>query len=176
MQHVIRQYQDCCDGIYLFGDLSALDFYRKLGFAEGVQYQYTLKSKYCRQTAAQPAFQPVDKQDALRMQTCLMRRYMMAAMITAYSIWEQNWKAFKKKSCFFHIFHMLNVSELYILHVLCVCLNKLHIFLQRQRFGVVEPLNVVHSLLPHSNCFLFCLNAFCYDLQIQAVRQSKRFR
>lgn len=78
MQHVIRQYQDCCDGIYLFGDLSALDFYRKLGFAEGVQYQYTLKSKYCRQTAAQPAFQPVDKQDAL-----MKQRYLDAVRSSA---------------------------------------------------------------------------------------------
>ena len=32
-----------CDGIYLFANLSALDFYRKMGFEERTQYQYTLK-------------------------------------------------------------------------------------------------------------------------------------
>lgn len=43
MEHVLEVYDGKCDGIYLFGALSALDFYRKLGFEEGAQYRYTLK-------------------------------------------------------------------------------------------------------------------------------------
>lgn len=43
MEHVIDEYKEKCDGFYLFGDLSALDFYRKMGFTEKKQYIYTLK-------------------------------------------------------------------------------------------------------------------------------------
>lgn len=43
MEHVLEIYEGQCDGIYLFGDLSALDFYRKLGFEERIQYRYKLK-------------------------------------------------------------------------------------------------------------------------------------
>lgn len=43
MEYVVEEYKDKCDGIYLFGNLSALDFYRKLGFEERTQYQYRLK-------------------------------------------------------------------------------------------------------------------------------------
>lgn len=40
---VLEKYSDECDGIYLFANLSALDFYRKTGFSEIKQYRYTLK-------------------------------------------------------------------------------------------------------------------------------------
>ena len=43
MEYVLDTYEGVCDGIYLFGNLSALDFYRKLGFEESVQYQYSLR-------------------------------------------------------------------------------------------------------------------------------------
>ncbi|MGN0351894.1 MAG: GNAT family N-acetyltransferase [Roseburia sp.] len=43
MEHVMETYEGKCDGIYLFGDLSALDFYRKMGFEERMQYRYTLR-------------------------------------------------------------------------------------------------------------------------------------
>ena len=43
MEHVMEAYNGKCDGIYLFGDLSASDFYRKMGFEEGAQCRYTLK-------------------------------------------------------------------------------------------------------------------------------------
>lgn len=43
MKHVMGKYESACDGVYLFANLSALDFYRKIGFIEGVQYQYSLK-------------------------------------------------------------------------------------------------------------------------------------
>ncbi|MGN0292803.1 MAG: GNAT family N-acetyltransferase [Lachnospiraceae bacterium] len=70
MEHVISQYENRCDGIYLFGALSALDFYRKMGFEEGLQYQYILKEEYCglKEAYSKPVgerkgFQPVDRQD-----------------------------------------------------------------------------------------------------------------
>lgn len=43
MERVIETYEGKCDGIYLFGDLSALDFYRKMGFTEMMQYRYSLR-------------------------------------------------------------------------------------------------------------------------------------
>lgn len=43
MEYVIEMYEGKCDGIYLFGNLSALNFYRKLGFEEREQYRYTLR-------------------------------------------------------------------------------------------------------------------------------------
>ena len=44
MTLVLEQYERAGDGVYLFGNLGALDFYRKLGFRELLQYEYTLKS------------------------------------------------------------------------------------------------------------------------------------
>lgn len=44
MENVIADYTGKCDGIYLFGNLSALKFYDKLGFSRGMQFQYTLKN------------------------------------------------------------------------------------------------------------------------------------
>lgn len=46
MNYVVEKYKDKCDGIYLFGNLSALDFYRKVGFLEGIQYSYSIKKEY----------------------------------------------------------------------------------------------------------------------------------
>lgn len=43
MEHVLKEYEGKCDGIYLFGDLSALEFYEKMGFDTKMQYVYTLK-------------------------------------------------------------------------------------------------------------------------------------
>lgn len=43
MNQILDEYKGKCDGIYLFGNLSALGFYRKMGFQEKMQYQYTLK-------------------------------------------------------------------------------------------------------------------------------------
>lgn len=44
MEQVLDIYKPCCDGIYLFGDLSALGFYEKMGFYVVNQYQYHLKA------------------------------------------------------------------------------------------------------------------------------------
>lgn len=43
MEHVIADYKDKCDGIYLFANLGAVDFYKKLGFVERTQTRYTLR-------------------------------------------------------------------------------------------------------------------------------------
>lgn len=56
IEHILNEYQDKCDGVYLYGDLNALDFYRKVGFKEGLQYRYTLKTKV----------EPVDKNDFVK--------------------------------------------------------------------------------------------------------------
>lgn len=63
MQHVIQQYVSGCDGIYLFANLNTLDFYRKLGFQEGMQYRWSLKESLCNRERVKDAFLPVDKQD-----------------------------------------------------------------------------------------------------------------
>lgn len=43
LQYVVERYQGKCDGIYLFGDLSALGFYKKAGFSQLSEYRYVLK-------------------------------------------------------------------------------------------------------------------------------------
>lgn len=47
MRYVIDQYKNECDGIYLFGDLSALEFYQKMMFKMGMQYRYYVKKEFC---------------------------------------------------------------------------------------------------------------------------------
>ena len=59
MQHVIKEYEDKCDGIYLFGNLSATGFYRKMGFDILNQYMYFVKEKYCNSGIAGEPFMPV---------------------------------------------------------------------------------------------------------------------
>ena len=44
IEHIVEAYKDKCDGLYLFGDLGALDFYHKVGFEETLQYRYTMKN------------------------------------------------------------------------------------------------------------------------------------
>lgn len=64
MGHVMGQYENQCQGIYLFADLGALDFYRKLGFAEGLQYRYHLKPGAWERDESAAPFLPVDPSDA----------------------------------------------------------------------------------------------------------------
>lgn len=42
LQKVVHEYEDRCDGFYLFANLNALHFYRELGFQELREYRYTL--------------------------------------------------------------------------------------------------------------------------------------
>ena len=63
MEYVLAQYESQCDGVYLFANLGALDFYRKLGFYEGREYQYTLRAD-ARPAHVSGGFVPVDPADA----------------------------------------------------------------------------------------------------------------
>lgn len=47
IERVLAQYENA-DGAYLFGNLEALDFYRKLGFEEVCERRYTLKCPVTR--------------------------------------------------------------------------------------------------------------------------------
>ena len=48
---------DSCDGVYLFANLDALDFYRAMRLSESTQYQYTLK-KGAVNSSERGLFQP----------------------------------------------------------------------------------------------------------------------
>ena len=62
IKHVVETYEKDCDGIYLFGNLEALGFYRKMGFREGLQYSCSVKKEYLPDTAT-PGFSAVDPED-----------------------------------------------------------------------------------------------------------------
>ncbi len=67
MKHVIDEYERECDGIYLFGDLSALEFYRKMGFEVEDQYRYHVKDEFCYFDNTKDRFMPVkDMDDEIR--------------------------------------------------------------------------------------------------------------
>ena len=67
MRHVIEEYERECDGIYLFGDLSALEFYRKMGFEVEDQYRYQVKDEFCHFDKTKDRFMPVkDMDDEIR--------------------------------------------------------------------------------------------------------------
>ena len=58
MDHVVGEYEDQCDGIYLFGNLSACGFYEKIGFRTMNQYRYFVKDENCRNLSGK-RFMPV---------------------------------------------------------------------------------------------------------------------
>lgn len=58
IEHVISTYEKECDGIYLFGNLSAVDFYRKNGFRMINQYRYFVKEEHIKKSAGS-RFAPV---------------------------------------------------------------------------------------------------------------------
>ena len=47
IEHVLDEYKDQCDGIYLFGNLDAIGFYEKMNFKSENQYRYFVKEEYC---------------------------------------------------------------------------------------------------------------------------------
>lgn len=70
MEHVLNEYEKKCDGIYLFGDLSAVEFYKKMGFKEMKQYVYILKDdvrahllNQASESVRVGGFEPVDATD-----------------------------------------------------------------------------------------------------------------
>ncbi|MBO4680967.1 MAG: GNAT family N-acetyltransferase [Clostridiales bacterium] len=58
MKHVVDKYEKDFEGIYLFGDLSALEFYKKCGFKILNQYRYTVKEEFCIRDTGKEAFKP----------------------------------------------------------------------------------------------------------------------
>ena len=61
MKHVIGIYEKECDGIYLFGALSAYGFYQKNGFQILDQYRYTVKEEFCIRDNGKEPFKPVSE-------------------------------------------------------------------------------------------------------------------
>lgn len=59
MKHVIEEYEQECDGIYLFGDLGALEFYQKMQFKVENQYQYYIKDEFCNCEKTGEPFMPI---------------------------------------------------------------------------------------------------------------------
>ena len=58
-----------CDGVYLFGNMNALDFYRKQGFFEMTQYKYSVRPEFCR-SRADDSFEPASPE--------LLKKYTVA--------------------------------------------------------------------------------------------------
>ena len=63
IEHVIKEYENDCDGFYLFGNLNALDLYRKMGFETLNQYRYFVKDEYCHFGKSEKVFKPVNDMD-----------------------------------------------------------------------------------------------------------------
>lgn len=63
MKRVIEDYEIVCDGIYLFGNLSAAGFYRKMGFEILNQSRYFVKEEFCRFEKGADAFRPIMDMD-----------------------------------------------------------------------------------------------------------------
>lgn len=63
IQRVLEEYEQECDGIYLFGNLSAAGFYRKMNFKVQNQYRYYVKEEFCTGVKTLNMFQPIKGMD-----------------------------------------------------------------------------------------------------------------
>ena len=61
IKHVIAEYENECDGIYLFGNLDALGFYEKMGFQTMDQYRYFVKEEAIGRDEGVEEFKPVSE-------------------------------------------------------------------------------------------------------------------
>ncbi|MCR5324123.1 MAG: GNAT family N-acetyltransferase [Lachnospiraceae bacterium] len=59
IKHVIDEYEQECDGIYLFGNLNALEFYKKMEFMIEDQYRYYVKDEFCHFYKTKERFKPI---------------------------------------------------------------------------------------------------------------------
>ena len=85
MKHVIEKYEQECDGIYLFGDLSAAEFYRKMGFRAENQYRYFVKDESCHFGKGEDTFKPI-----INMDDGIKKKYLdMVRNSVYYSSFEQ---------------------------------------------------------------------------------------
>lgn len=79
MERVLSDWEGRCDGIYLFANLGALDFYRKMGFQEDVcEYRYTLRPD--SGIVGQSAFRPIDESLRARYMDCVRQGAVNAAL------------------------------------------------------------------------------------------------
>lgn len=62
-EHILKEYEGKCDGIYLFSNLNAVGFYQKTGFKEGVEFQYSLKKDWTISVNKYAAFKKTDAKD-----------------------------------------------------------------------------------------------------------------
>ena len=63
IKHVIAEYENDCDGIYLFGNLDAVSFYEKMGFKTLNEYRYFVKEEFLGRDDSKEAFQPLSDMD-----------------------------------------------------------------------------------------------------------------
>lgn len=63
MRYVLSIYEPAWEGIYLFGNLDALDFYRKLGFCEMTEHVPALKEAHVPLLGQSPSFRPLQKEE-----------------------------------------------------------------------------------------------------------------
>lgn len=63
IKHVISEYENECDGIYLFGNLDAIGFYEKMGFKTVNEYKYFVKNEFVSGNDSKEAFQPISDMD-----------------------------------------------------------------------------------------------------------------
>lgn len=63
VEHILGEYEGKCNGIYLFANLGALGFYRKIAFAEGLEYRFVLKKEWLDMEKKGTAFQKANPQD-----------------------------------------------------------------------------------------------------------------
>lgn len=85
MERVLEDYKENCDGIYLFANLNALDFYKKMGFSIEMQYRYTLKEdiivkiqEIAKKHITEDCFKQIDASEQLQ-----KNRYMEAVRHSA---------------------------------------------------------------------------------------------
>ncbi|NLV36535.1 MAG: GNAT family N-acetyltransferase [Clostridiaceae bacterium] len=78
IKYVVSEFENICDGIYLFGNLKAVGFYRKMGFAEGVQYRYSVKPEFFPKNKTGDIFLPVNASD-----NDMKAKYMDAVLFSA---------------------------------------------------------------------------------------------
>lgn len=85
MKLVIEEYEQKCDGIYLFGDLDALEFYRKMNFRIENQYRYYVKDELCNCEKRGEMFKSIKNMD-----DSIKKKYIKTVQNSAcYSSFEQ---------------------------------------------------------------------------------------
>ena len=103
MKHVLEEYEQKCDGIYLFGDLSALEFYQKMGFQMENQYRYHVKDEFCHFEKQGHPFRPIKNMDGE-----IKKRYLDLVRNSAYH------SSFEQMNKYgLHMFYTANLDDVY---------------------------------------------------------------